>query len=106
MLQLADKLPERYEGQRKASANRAVGNLAFPYSLYFVFYEQYAFIQVLILAHICGVLLLTGCNPRLAVMRDVFHGTLALFLACCQLALANVSRAVLAAYHVTGMRHS
>lgn len=46
-LQLADKLPERYEGQRKAKANKAVGNLAFPYSLYFVFYEQYAFIQVL-----------------------------------------------------------
>lgn len=44
--QLADKLPERYEGQRKTKTNRAVGNLAFPYSLYFVFYEQYAFIQV------------------------------------------------------------
>lgn len=47
MMQLADKLPERYEGQRKTKTNRAVGNLAFPYSLYFVFYEQYAFIQVL-----------------------------------------------------------
>ncbi len=46
-LQLADKLPERYKGQRKAKATKAVGNLAFPYSLYFVFYEQYAFIQVL-----------------------------------------------------------
>lgn len=42
--QLADKIPERYDGQRKANKN--VGNLAFPYSLYFVFYEQYAFIQV------------------------------------------------------------
>lgn len=42
--QLADKIPERYKGQRKA--NKAVGNLAFPYSLYFTFYEQYDFIQV------------------------------------------------------------
>lgn len=42
--QLADELPERYEGQREA--NEHVGNLAFPYSLYFVFYEQYAYIQV------------------------------------------------------------
>ncbi|CBJ30169.1 conserved unknown protein [Ectocarpus siliculosus] len=41
--QLADKIPERYKGQRKA--NKAVGNLAFPYSLYFTFYEQYDFIQ-------------------------------------------------------------
>jgi len=46
-LQLADKLPEGYKGQRKAKATKAVGSLAFPYSLYFVFYEQYAFIQVL-----------------------------------------------------------
>ena len=45
--QLADKIPERYEGQRKV--NKDVGNLAFPYSLYFVFYEQYAFIQVTLL---------------------------------------------------------
>lgn len=44
MSQLADNIPERYKGQRKA--NKDVGNLAFPYSLYFVFYEQYAFIQV------------------------------------------------------------
>lgn len=42
--QLADELPERYEGQREV--NKHVGNLAFPYSLYFVFYEQYAYIQV------------------------------------------------------------
>ena len=53
LLQLADKLPERYVGQRKTNANKAVGNLAFPYSLYFVFYEQYAFIQVLFRASQC-----------------------------------------------------
>lgn len=49
-VQLAGKIPERYLGQRKTPANRAVGNLAFPYSLYFVYYEQYAFIQV----RMCG----------------------------------------------------
>lgn len=63
--QLADKLPERYEGQRKAKANKAVGNLAFPYSLYFVFYEQYAFIQVfschVLRCALCNIFYLNSC---------------------------------------------
>lgn len=58
--QLADKIPERYEGQRKA--NKDVGNLAFPYSLYFVFYEQYAFIQVTLLTA-----LVTACGGPTSV---------------------------------------
>ncbi|CAM9577124.1 unnamed protein product [Discosporangium mesarthrocarpum] len=56
---LADKVSERYEGQRNAWG---VGNLAFPYSLYFVFYEQYTYIQGVALQNIAlavGVVLLS-----------------------------------------------
>lgn len=51
-MQLADKIPERYKGQRKA--NEDIGNLAFTYSLYFVFYEQYVYIQVRDDVHLDG----------------------------------------------------
>jgi Niemann-Pick C1 protein len=39
---LADSIPERYPGQRNADGT---SNVAFPYSLYFVFYEQYTYIM-------------------------------------------------------------
>ena len=41
--ELAAAVPERYPGQR---TEEGTSDLIFPYSLYFVYYEQYSYIQV------------------------------------------------------------
>lgn len=41
--ELAASVPERYPGQR---AEAGTSDLVFPYSLYFVYYEQYTYVQV------------------------------------------------------------
>ncbi|CAM9450914.1 unnamed protein product, partial [Hapterophycus canaliculatus] len=76
---LANEIPERYKGQRKA--NKAVGNLAFPYSLYFVFYEQYAFIQGVAVQNIALALAVVFLS--IAVLAHFAVATLVASLVLC-----------------------
>lgn len=46
----AGAIPEAYPGQR---TERGTSNVAFPYSLYFVYYEQYTYIQGVALTNLC-----------------------------------------------------
>ncbi len=48
--EFADAIPEAYPGQR---IEGGTSNVAFPYSLYFVYYEQYTYIQGVALTNLC-----------------------------------------------------
>ncbi|GAB5036681.1 niemann-pick c1 protein [Nannochloropsis oceanica] len=48
--EFADAIPETYPGQRTEGGT---SNVAFPYSLYFVYYEQYTYIQGVALTNFC-----------------------------------------------------
>jgi Niemann-Pick C1 protein len=86
--QLAGLIPERYPGQRTSGGT---SDLAFPYSLYFVFYEQYTYIQGVAVADLllalAAVFLCTALLTSLA--------TAALIVAMVASVLVNVAAVML-----------